>query len=132
MKGRRTESTSVIVPVLLAPLLLVMLSGCATFSPERPAVSADDLKGKTKQEILACAGQPTHDLQTTGGLVLVYYRAAWSLDRSSEDRMTGSRPGCRATIRLQDDRVAEARYLSIPESAGALDHCERIFSRCGG
>jgi hypothetical protein len=118
-------------PRLLLPLIaLLACLGCASVPSHPP--SGDQLKGKTQQDLLTCAGPPTSESKTADGLVLVYYRAAWSLDRSSEDRMTGSRPGCRATIRLQDDRVADVRYLSVPESAGAWDHCERIFSGCAG
>jgi len=134
MKSCRTDSSAATAPVLLAPLFFVLLSGCATPTPERPASPAYDLKGKTRQELLACAGYPTSESKRGKGPVLVYYREAWTLERnptSIEGSMKASRPGCQAEITLEDDRVTDARYVPIPESAGTVDHCRRIFSRCG-
>lgn len=119
------------------PLVVLALSvlglGCAA-APDRPPSHGEHLKGMTRGQILACAGPPS-EWKSQDGAVLVYYRSAWTLGRSPaaiEGAVTGSRPGCRALLMLKDDRVAEVRYLSVPESAGALDHCERIFSGCGG
>jgi len=119
----------------LLPALVVSFLGlgCAA-TPDRPPSYGEHLKGKTREQILACAGPPT-EWKSHDGAVLIYYRSAWTLGRSPaaiEGAMAGSRPGCRALLMFKDDRVTEVRYFSVPESAGTVDHCERIFSGCGG
>lgn len=122
------------LPGLLLSLAMSALGlGCAAI-PDRLPSHGEQLKGKTREQILTCAGPPS-EWKSRDGAVLVYYRSAWTLGRSPaaiEGAVAGSRPGCRALLMLADDRVTEVRYLSVPESAGALDHCERIFSGCGG
>jgi hypothetical protein len=115
-------------------LLVWTLSGGCAAVPERLPSPADSLKGKTREQILACAGPPT-EWKSNDGAVLIYYRSAWSLARSpaaQESALTGSRPGCRALLVLKHDRVDDVHFLSVPESADAVDHCRRIFSGCDG
>lgn len=124
-----------VFPGLFSFLAACFLSACAAGQLDKTPSFGENLRGKHKHEILACAGPPGSEVSTGDGLLLVYTRSAWALNRSmttSEDTMTGSRPRCRATITLQDDRVVGVEYQSIPESAQALDHCDRIFFNCGG
>jgi hypothetical protein len=137
LRGGRTArpALGLVFSSFFAFLALSLLSACASDPLENPPSFGENLRGKHKQEILACAGPPDSQASTRDGLTLVYTRSAWAVNRStttSEDTMTGSRPRCRATITLQDDRVVRVEYQSIPESAQALDHCDRIFFNCGG
>lgn len=94
----------------------------------------DVLQGKTKQDILACAGLPRRESTAEGLTTMVYEEEAELVElsipgaKSSGPRDVPHR--CRATVILKDDRVTDVRYESVPEWLGAENHCEDIFSRC--
>ncbi|MBU6435011.1 MAG: hypothetical protein KJS98_17025 [Nitrospirae bacterium] len=92
------------------------------------------LKGRTKQDLLTCAGAPRSESTSQGLTVLVYQEEAELVERSIPGaKSSGARDvphSCRATITLKNDRVAEVRYESVPEWLGAENHCDQIFARC--
>ncbi len=95
---------------------------------------ADVLRGKTKQELLACAGAPRRDSTSEGLAVMVYQEEAELVElsvpgaKSSGPRDVPHR--CRATVMLKDNRVTDVRYESVPKWLGAENHCDAIFARC--
>lgn len=94
----------------------------------------DVLKGKTKQDLLACAGAPQRESLSQGLITMVYQEEAELVERSIPGaKSSGARSiphSCRATIILKDGRVTDVRFESVPEWIGAEDHCEEIFLRC--
>ena len=114
----------------------LFLVACAGGPADRPpAVKMTDvLKGKTKQELLACAGAPRRESTSEGLTVMVYQHGAEPVELSVPSaKSSGARDvphSCRATVTLKDDRVTEVRYESLPEWLGAEDHCDEIFARC--
>ena len=114
---------------------LLGLAACAQEGPygnlNHPAQQA--LIGKTKQELLACAGKPVGEFTDGDRIVVVYYKEASVLEESfpsSKSSFPMVHHGCRATISLEQDRVDEVRYESIPRSYRDEDHCEELFSSC--
>lgn len=120
----------------LLALTGLLLAACAGGPADRSdAVKmADVLKGKTKQDLLTCAGVPHRESTSQGLRVLVYQEEAELVERSVPGaKSSGARDvphSCRATITLKNDRVAEVRYESVPAWLGAENHCEQIFARC--
>lgn len=91
------------------------------------------LIGKTKQQILACAGLPVDEHAEGDRIVLVYYKEASQLEESffgSKSSVARGHHGCRSTIVLQQDRVEDVRYESEPSTYQDEDHCEEIFEPC--
>ena len=95
---------------------------------------ADVLKGKTKQDILTCAGAPRRESTSQGLTAMVYQEEAELVELSVPGaKSSGARSvphSCRATVILKDGRVTDVRYESVPEWLGAENHCEEIFARC--
>lgn len=117
----------------LAVLVAGPLAGCAIDRPlERPAVGPA-LIGKSRQEIVKCAGPPSRETRTADGAVLKYYKEIPMLDES-EVSSKGSRPrvhgGCWATIGISGDRVVGVEFDSVPVSGQADLYCEEIFETC--
>lgn len=92
------------------------------------------LKGKTKQELLACAGAPKRESLLQGLTAMVYQEEAELVELSVPGaKSSGARSvphSCRATVILEGDRVTDVRFESMPAWLGAEDHCEEIFARC--
>lgn len=118
-------------------LWVASIMGCAVVprngSEVHPAQQA--LIGKTKQELLACAGPPVSESTKGGRVVFLYYKEASLLEESfpgSKSSFAKEHHGCLATLSLQQDRVSEVRYESVPSSYQDEDHCEEIFDPCTG
>ncbi|NOT96489.1 MAG: hypothetical protein HOP00_09310 [Nitrospira sp.] len=117
-------------------LVALLFTACAGSPADRAdAVKmADVLKGKTKQELLACAGAPRRENTSEGVAVLVYQEEAELVELSVPGAKSSGprdRPHrCRATVTLQDDRVTEVQYESVPKWLGAENHCDEIFAHC--
>jgi len=119
---------------------LVVLSGCATGAS--PGSAGSDgypaqraLVGKTKKELVACAGSPAGIDMNEGRPRLIYYQEASQLEESfagSKSSFAKVHHGCRAMIAFDDDRVSSVTYMSEPSSYQDDDHCEEIFARCLG
>jgi hypothetical protein len=120
----------------LLALTGLLLTACAGGPADRSSAGkmADALKGKTKQDLLTCAGAPRRVTTSEGLTAMIYQRDAELVELSVPSaKSSGARDvphSCRATVILKDDRVADLRYESVPAWLGAEDHCEEIFVRC--
>jgi hypothetical protein len=113
--------------------IAIGLIGCAGSQPIAPSPIGKALLGKSKQELVACAGNPLQEMKTAGGTVLTYYKEAPIFDESfslSKGSTSGVHHGCWAHLLLDDDRVVGVEYKSVPRSVSATDHCEEIFHTC--
>ncbi len=119
------------------PLLvgLLALACCAEVTPESsdPTPAQRAMLGMTKQALLACAGPPVIERTKGDEVLFVYYREASQFEESfggSKSSFPMVHHGCRATIRLEQDRVTDVRYESEPSSYQDEDHCEEMFQSC--
>jgi hypothetical protein len=113
--------------------IAVWLIGCAASQPIEPNPIGKALLGKSKQELVACVGNPLQETKTTEGIVLTYYKEASMLEESfsfSKGSRSGVHHGCWAHLLMGDDRVVGVEYRSAPRSVDATDHCEEIFHAC--
>ena len=113
--------------------IAVWLIGCAASQPIEPNSIGKALLGKSKQELLACVGNPLQETKTAEGTVLTYYKEASMLEESfsfSKGSRSGVHHGCWAHLLMGDDRVVGVEYRSAPRSVDATDHCEEIFHTC--
>jgi hypothetical protein len=111
----------------------VGLVGCAASQPIEPNPTGKALLGKSKQELVACAGSPLKETKTAEGTVLAYYKEAPMFEESfasSKSSRSGAHHGCWAHLLMADDRVVGVEYRSVPRSIDATDHCEEIFRAC--
>ena len=111
----------------------VWLIGCADPQPIEPKPTGNALLGKSRQELVACAGNPLQETKTAEGTVLSYYKEAPMLEESfpfSKGSMAGAHHGCWAHLLMGEDRVVGVEYRSVPPSFHATDHCEEIFHAC--
>ena len=113
--------------------IAVWLIGCATSQPIEPNPIGKALLGKSKQALVACAGNPLEETKTAEGTVLTYYKEAPMFEESfsfSKGSRSGVHHGCWAHLLMGDDRVVGVEYRSAPRSVDATDHCEEIFHTC--
>ena len=113
--------------------IAVWLIGCAASQPIEPNPIGKALLGKSKQELLACVGNPLQETKTIEGTVLTYYKEASMLEESfsfSKGSRSGVHHGCWAHLLMGDDRVVGVEYRSAPRSVEATDHCEEFFHTC--
>lgn len=113
--------------------IAVWLIGCAATRPIASIPIGIALLGKSKHELVACAGNPLQEMKTAGGTVLTYYKEAPIFDESfslSKGSTSGVHHGCWAHLLLEDDRMVGVEYKSVPRSVSATDHCEEIFHTC--
>ena len=113
--------------------IAVWLIGCAASQPIEPNPIGKALLGKSKQELVACAGNPFQKTKTAEGTVLAYYKEAPMFEESlsfSKGSRSGVHHGCWAYLLMGDDRVVGVEYRSAPPSVHATDHCEEIFHTC--
>ena len=111
----------------------VWLIGCAAPQPIEPNPIGKALLGKSKQELVACVGNPLQETKTTEGTVLTYYKEASMLEESfpfSKGSRAGAHRGCWASLLLADDRVTGVEYRAAPSTLNTDDLCERIFETC--
>lgn len=124
--------------MLRAVLLLVVCTavwsiGCAASQPTAPSPIGKALLGKSKHELVACAGNPFHEMKMAEGTVLTYYKEAPMFDESfalSKGSTSGVHHGCWAYLLMEEDRVVGVEYKSVPRSMSATDHCEEMFQTC--
>ena len=111
----------------------VWLVGCAASQPIEPNPIGKALLGKSKQDLVSCAGSPLQETKTVEGTVLTYYKEAPMFEESfssSKGSRSGVHHGCWAHLLMGDDRVVGVEYRSAPPSVHATDHCEEIFHTC--
>jgi hypothetical protein len=113
--------------------IAVWLIGCAASQPIAPNPIGKALLGKSKQELVSCAGNPLEETKTAEGPVLTYYKEAPIFEESfslSKGSTSGVHHGCWAHLLMEDDRVVGVEYRSVPRSIDSTDHCEEIFHTC--
>ena len=130
---RRQTRTCRALFVTSALLGLLGLGGCATAPRLEGNHNQQALVGKTKDQVLSCAGSPLRQA-TEGELTLLrYYREAPILEESfatSKASRPGIHHGCWATVILQEGRVVEVQYRFAPSTVDASNDCEEIFEPC--
>ena len=127
------SGTSYILLVFLFMVGCVGLIGCAASQPIEPSPTGKALLGKSKQELVACAGSPLKETKTAEGTVLSYYKEAPMFEESfasSKTSSSGAHHGCWAHLLMEENRVVGVEYKSVPPSVDATDHCEEIFHTC--
>lgn len=112
---------------------LAGLWGCATQAEVREYPNQLAVTGKTKSQILACAGTPLKEITDKKISLLRYYKEAPMFEESrpfGKGSTAAIHHGCWATVILENDRVAEVRYRFVPSTYDASDECEEIFEPC--
>ncbi|MER3423145.1 MAG: hypothetical protein C4293_07845 [Nitrospiraceae bacterium] len=118
------------VGVVLGGLWLI---GCAISPSAMTLPNRDAMIGKSKQAVLACAGQPVREAAQNRSTILMYYKEATLFEESffgSKGSSPGVHHGCWASVLLEEDRVTDIGYQSVPSTMDALDECEEIFANC--
>lgn len=122
-----------LISVWLGILGLVWLTNCAVPARVGEYPNQKAMTGKSRSEVLACAGSPTKEGKEGDFILLRYYREAPILEESQpigKGSVSTVRHGCWATVILEDDRVVDVRYRFVPSSFDASNDCEEIFSSC--
>ena len=112
---------------------VVWFIGCTAPQPVGPDPIGKALIGKSRQDVVACAGTPLQETKTVEGTVLSYYKEAPMFEESfpfSKGSRSGAHHGCWAHLLMGEDRVVGVEYRSVPPSVHATDHCEEIFHTC--
>jgi len=123
----------VVLVSILAALAGLQFSACATPAPDKSYPAQHALIGKPRHVVLSCAGQPLGEMTSGKAAVLTYYKEAPMLEESfmgTKGSVPRAHHGCRAKVRLEDDKVMSVMYQSVPSSFAAEDHCEEIFENC--
>jgi hypothetical protein len=127
------SATTYLILEFLLIVGYVGLIGCAASQPIAPSPIGKALLGKSKQELVSCAGNPLEETKTVEGVVLAYYKEAPMFEESfasSKASRPGAHHGCWARLLMEEDRVVGVEYRSVPPSVDATDHCEEIFRTC--
>lgn len=96
-------------------------------------LNPDATIGQTKDALLQCAGQPVREAVQNHSVLFLYYNEAPILEESfpaSKGSFPRPHHGCWANVLLEDDRVTDIGYRSVPRTIDAVDHCEAIFEQC--
>lgn len=114
---------------------LLVVAGCVAGQPRDSAPNEIQqmMKGKTRQELLACAGAPLLEEVQNGRTQLVYYREASLLEESfpgSKSSMARVHHGCRAIVVLENERISGIQYESVPDYFHDEEHCDELFESC--
>jgi hypothetical protein len=114
--------------------IAIWLVGCAASQPIEPKPAGKALLGKSKQELVSCAGNPLQETKTAEGTVVKYYKEASMLEESSPF-LKGSRPGvhhgCWASLLIQNDQITGVEFRTVPKGAEKEDdECKAIFQGC--
>ncbi len=133
-KLHRTGSGTFHLLMIASGLLgLMTIAGCATAATVGEYPNQQKVIGKSKADVLACAGKPVKEQTRNDVVLLQYYREAPVLEESQpigKGSMSTNRHGCWATVVLTDDRVTDVRYRFAPPSMDASNDCEAIFDPC--
>lgn len=112
---------------------LTTVTGCAAQATVGEYPNQHKVIGKSKADVLACAGKPVKEQTRNDVVLLQYYKEAPVLEESQpvgKGSMSTIRHGCWATVVLTDDRVTDMRYRFVPPSMDASNDCEAIFDPC--
>lgn len=121
--------------VWVVAAVLVGGTGCRSTMPITEGYPHQTaMRGKTRAEVLQCAGAPLRERQTDTVTELYYYREAPILEESGI-ATKGSLPkvhhGCWVSVILREDLVQKVRYQFVPEFFNASNDCEEVFVNCG-
>jgi hypothetical protein len=112
---------------------LLSLVSCMTPAQVGQYPNQQSMVGKSKSQILACAGLPEKESSDGNKTFLRYYREAPILEESrpvGKGSFATIRHGCWATVNLADDRVVDVHYRFVPPTFDASNDCEEIFESC--
>ncbi len=111
----------------------LVLGGCAAAPRLEGNPNQQAMVGKTKDQVLACAGRPLKQATDHDLTLLRYYREAPMLEESfatSKASRPGVHRGCWAIVVLEEDRVSDVIYRFVPNTVDASRECEDIFESC--
>lgn len=132
--SRQTDFNRFSLLAIASSLLgLMSVAGCASAAPIGEYPNQQKVIGKSKADVLACAGKPVKEQTRNDVVLLQYYREAPVLEESQpvgKGSMSTNRHGCWATVVLTEDRVTDIRYRFAPPSMDASNDCEAIFDPC--
>ncbi len=118
---------------LIVLMCLCNLQGCATPKTVTESANREATLGKSKEELLQCAGQPFREATQNDTVTFSYYKEAPMLQESfpaSKGSFPRPHHGCWATVLLKEGRVTDIGYRSVPNTIDAMDLCEAIFRTC--
>lgn len=115
---------------MMVATAIISVAGCAAldYTPLKAS-----MLGKTKEQIVACAGAPLEERQDGEMVILTYYKEASILEEAFPQSKTSFpkvHHGCRARLGLKDNHVVGVEYQSVPDSYQDSVHCEEIFEQC--
>ena len=106
---------------MFAGLLALMVLAVFT-----PALSDPSIVGLSGDELIACAGLPSGQMQT-GQSLYWQFRASFSLLGLPTKR---SDSGCEATVTLKNGVVTGVRTQAFGGILGGPLSCQRLFAEC--
>jgi hypothetical protein len=117
-----------------AGVIGLLLSGCASVPPETTTdnPTAKRLVGKTRAEVLQCAGTPLREVPYGHGVIFRYYKEAPMFEESRpflKGSIAQEHHGCWASLLLEKEEVTGVEFRPVPDGT-EYDHCEDIFARC--
>lgn len=117
--------------ICLLVILVASMTGCAAMRAEEHATA---VLGKTKVELLSCAGVPLREYQEGDLTFLTYSVESGKIVGMSRigrgpGMLAGASHQCEATVTLRDSKVTQVQYRSTARNDGP---CEPIFRGCAG
>ena len=115
-------------------LIMLLSTGCASGPPETKTdnPTAKGLVGKTRAELLQCAGSPVREVPYGHGVIFRYYKEAPMFEESRaflKGSIAQEHHGCWASLLLEQDEVTGVEFRPVPDGT-EYDHCEDIFVSC--
>lgn len=124
---------SYLITLNLGMIAFAWITGCATAAQVGDYPNQQRIVGKSKAEVLTCAGKPVKEQTRNDVTLLQYYREAPMLEESApvgKGSFSTVHHGCWATVIVAEDRITEVRYRFAPPSFDASNDCEAIFESC--
>jgi hypothetical protein len=116
-----------------AAVIAALVSGCVSGPPEKTDnPTAQRLVGKTRAELLQCAGTPLREEPYGHGVIFRYYKEAPMFEESRpflKGSIAQEHHGCWASLLLEKNEVTGVEFRTVPESI-EYNHCEEIFAGC--
>ena len=114
---------------------MVVAAGCVSADVQRARAVQNGLVGLTREQVLACAGQPQGESQAGDLRTLTYYRSCGMLEQefpTTRGTMARqARHGCQATVEFEAGLVRRAQFRPVPDGAAyEMYHCEELFAAC--
>jgi hypothetical protein len=117
--------------------LIVVMSAATACASNHSATQhsiGSQLLGKTRADIIACAGQPVKQVSHSEGLILRYYKEASLLEEShptSKSSHSRTHEGCWTSLLIEEERVTGVQFRSVPDLEDSLHvECQRQFQSC--